>query len=101
IRRANAAAQRAPDGAPRPAARVAIDARTGQLRAVVSRPIDQPFDRALDGKYPPGSTFKVVTAAALLANGDSLSTPASCPPTINVGGKQFNNFEGEAPGTIQ
>lgn len=96
-----AAAEHALDSIAQPAALVAVDARTGQLRAVVSRPLDQAFDRALDGTYPPGSTFKVVTAAALLANGDSLSTPASCPPTITVGGKQFTNFEGEAPGTIE
>jgi cell division protein FtsI/penicillin-binding protein 2 len=95
------AAEQALDGVAQPAALVAVDARTGQLRAVVSRPLDQPFDRALDGAYPPGSTFKVVTTAALIANGDSPSTPASCPPTITVGGKQFTNFEGEAPGTIE
>jgi cell division protein FtsI/penicillin-binding protein 2 len=95
------AAEHALDEVAQPAALVAIDARTGQLRAVVSRPLDQPFDRALDGTYPPGSTFKVVTAAALLANGATPSTPASCPPTITVGGKQFRNFEGEAPGTIE
>ncbi|HEX4821408.1 MAG TPA: penicillin-binding transpeptidase domain-containing protein [Acidimicrobiales bacterium] len=95
------AAEQALDGVSQPAALVAVDARTGQLRAVVSRPLDQPFDRALDGAYPPGSTFKVVTAAALLVNGDSPSTPAECPPTITLGGKQFRNFEGEAPGTIE
>jgi cell division protein FtsI/penicillin-binding protein 2 len=95
------AAEHALDGIAQPAALVAIDARTGQLRAVVSRPLDQPFDRALDGMYPPGSAFKVVTAAALLANNASPSTPASCPPTITLGGKQFRNFEGEAPGTIE
>ena len=73
--------------------------RTGQLRAVVSKP-DGGFDRALEGTYPPGSTFKVVTSAALLANGNTASTPAPCPPTITVNGRTFHNFEGEASGSL-
>jgi cell division protein FtsI/penicillin-binding protein 2 len=83
-----------------PAALVAVDATTGDVRAVVSTPMSQQFNRALDGEYPPGSTFKVVTTAALLANGRTLATPASCPPHLTVGGRVFSNFEGEAPGAI-
>ena len=52
---------------------------TGQIRAVVSKP-DNGFDRALDGTYPPGSTFKVITSTALLAAGrhrlDARAVPA-------------------------
>ena len=91
-----AAAEHALDGVAQPAAVVAIDATTGDLRAVVSRPLDQPFDRAVAGRYPPGSTFKVVTTAALLAAGTHPDTPVACPPQASVGGKQFTNFEGEA-----
>ena len=94
------AAQQALAGVSQPAALVAVDAPTGSIRAVVSAPDDQAFDRALDGQYPPGSTFKVVTATALLANGTTPDTPVSCPPQAVVGGKKFTNFEGEAPGSI-
>jgi len=83
-----------------PAALVAVDAATGGVRAVVSTPLSQPFDRALEGAYPPGSTFKVVTTAALLAAGRTSSTPSSCPPRLTVDGRVFGNFEGEAPGSI-
>jgi cell division protein FtsI/penicillin-binding protein 2 len=78
---------------------VAIDPATGAIRAVVSKP-DGGFDRALAGTYPPGSTFKIVTTAALLAHGANGSTPAPCPATLNVGGREFHNFEGEAPGPL-
>lgn len=94
------AAAAALSGAAQPAALVAVDATTGDVRAVVSTPVSEQFDRALDGSYPPGSTFKVVTTAALLANGRTRETPTSCPPSVTVGGRRFTNFEGEAPGGI-
>ncbi|MBK5287493.1 MAG: penicillin-binding protein [Acidimicrobiia bacterium] len=83
-------------GATSPAALVALRPSDGAVRAVVSTPIDQPFNRALDGQYPPGSTFKVVTTAALFDHGTTEDSPATCPPTITVGGREFKNFEGEA-----
>ena len=83
-------------GTTAPAALVALRPSDGAVRAVVSTPVTQEFDRALDGAYPPGSTFKVVTATALLRNGVTLDTAATCPPTITVNGRQFRNFEGEA-----
>jgi cell division protein FtsI/penicillin-binding protein 2 len=82
-----------------PAALVAIDVATGQVRALVSRP-DGGFNRAVAGTYEPGSTFKVVTAAALLANGITATTPAPCPATLTVHGRTFRNFEGEASTTL-
>ena len=62
------AAEAALAGVTQNAALVAIEPATGAIRAVVSKP-DGGFDRALAGTYPPGSTFKVVTSAALLARG--------------------------------
>jgi cell division protein FtsI/penicillin-binding protein 2 len=94
------AAEAALNGASHPAAVVAIRASTGEILAVVSRPTATPFDRALDGHYPPGSTFKVVTSAALLAGGLTPDSRATCPPTIAVGGRTFHNFEGEAQATL-
>jgi cell division protein FtsI/penicillin-binding protein 2 len=68
--------------------------------AVANRPVDDAFDRAIDGRYPPGSTFKVVSTAALLANGLEPAATVPCPPTATVGGRSFKNFEGEAAGDV-
>jgi hypothetical protein len=93
------AAESALAGVTLPAALVASDVATGQIRAVVSKP-DNGFERAFDGAYPPGSTFKVITSAALLAAGSTGSTPAPCPATITVDGRPFRNFEGESSGSL-
>ena len=77
------------------AALVAVQPSSGDVLAVANRPVDDSFDRALEGQYPPGSTFKVVTAAALLEAG--LTRPdavVGCPTTRAVGGRPFRNFEG-------
>jgi cell division protein FtsI/penicillin-binding protein 2 len=89
------AAEAALAGVAQPAALVAVKASTGEVLAAVSRPTSTPFNRALAGQYPPGSTFKVITASDLLSNGLNPDSPATCPPTITVGGRQFHNFEGE------
>ncbi len=94
-----AAAEGALAAVTQPAALVAVDVSTGAIRAMVSKP-DGGFDRALDGTYPPGSTFKVVTSAALLAAGKTATTPAPCPPTLPIQGHTFHNFEGEASGSL-
>jgi len=83
-----------------PAALVAVDGATGAVRAAASRPLTEPFNRALVGRYPPGSTFKVVTTAGLLAAGTSPTTPVQCPATRTVGGRQFRNFEAQQLGDI-
>jgi cell division protein FtsI/penicillin-binding protein 2 len=90
------AAESALADAPEPAALVALQPSTGELRAIVSTPVDVEFNRALDGRYPPGSTFKIVTTAALLANGTTPETATSCPPTYTIDGRAFRNFEDEA-----
>ncbi|MGH9186205.1 MAG: penicillin-binding transpeptidase domain-containing protein, partial [Acidimicrobiales bacterium] len=82
-----------------PAAMVVLR-HDGTVAAVASRPLSEDFNRALGGSYPPGSTFKVVTAAALLANGTTPETPLTCDTTINVGGRNFRNFEGDASGSV-
>ncbi len=93
------AAERALDGVEQPAALVAVDSTTADVRAVVSRPLGQ-FNRALAGQYPPGSTFKVVTSAALLTSGVQPTDTVSCPAQTSVGGRTFVNFESGALGSI-
>ncbi len=82
-----------------PAALVAIDAATGGIRAVVSRPIDG-FHRALGGAYPPGSTFKTVTAAAFIEAGGSAASTVDCPAEVFVTGQRFTNAGGSALGRV-
>ena len=77
-------------------AMVAIRASTGQLLAAVSDPIST-YDTALQGAYPPGSTFKVLTSTALFGHGLTPGSPASCPATISIDGESFHNAGAEAP----
>ena len=97
--RAQEAAESALDPVTKPAALVAIEPSTGELVAVVNTPVTG-YNRALLGRYPPGSTFKVVTAAALLAGGLRPADPVDCPKEAKVGGRTFGNFEDEVLGRI-
>lgn len=82
-----------------PSALVAVDIPTGEVTAVANNPTFG-FDRALTGRYPPGSTMKVATTYALLGGGlVTPSTKVSCPKNFVVDGRSFHNFEGETLGT--
>ncbi|MDQ2677067.1 MAG: penicillin-binding transpeptidase domain-containing protein [Actinomycetota bacterium] len=85
------------DGA---AALVAIEPKTGDILAVANRPTDEGVNLAFTGQYPPGSTFKVVSTAALLDTGLETTEIVDCPETISVGGREFVNFEGSAAGAV-
>jgi cell division protein FtsI/penicillin-binding protein 2 len=81
------------------AALVAVQPSSGDVLAAANRPLEDSFNRAFDGQYPPGSTFKVVTTDALLSAGIVRpDTTVDCPTTIDVGGRQFKNFEGGGGG---
>jgi cell division protein FtsI/penicillin-binding protein 2 len=82
------------------AALVAVEPGSGDLLAVANRPVDSSFDRAVEGRYPPGSTFKVVSTAALLRAGLDTNETVDCPRTLSVEGKPFRNFEGNAAGPV-
>jgi hypothetical protein len=86
------AATKALAGTRAKAALVAIDVPTGEVRAVANRPYTG-IPPALSGTYPPGSTFKIVTALAALRNGSTPSTSVTCPTTITAYGKVFRNHE--------
>ncbi len=79
---------------------VAVQPSTGDVLAVANRPELGTYDRALLGRYPPGSTFKVVSTAALLGAGLDPDETVDCPATLAVDGKPFRNFEGSARGPV-
>jgi cell division protein FtsI/penicillin-binding protein 2 len=86
--------------APKPAALVAIRPSTGDVLAVSNGPSGADgYNRAMIGKYPPGSTFKVASGLTLLENGLTPETVVDCPATIVVG-KEFSNAEGEVLGSV-
>jgi cell division protein FtsI/penicillin-binding protein 2 len=92
-------AETALSGLPRgkQAALVAVNATTGQVMAAASWPAGAGFNLALDGSFPPGSSFKVITSTALIEHGLRPGTAASCPPGVTVDGEVFRNSEGTGP----
>ena len=78
----------------------AVDPGSGDVLAAATRPVDDSFNRAFEGQYPPGSTFKVITTEALLGAGLDPDETVACPPTIVAGGREFRNFEGGAAGPV-
>jgi cell division protein FtsI/penicillin-binding protein 2 len=86
-------------GLEEPAALTAVDMDTGEVRAVVSHP-DGDFPRALEGRYPPGSTFKVVTATAALRSDPSIDRIVDCPPELPFGDGPLRNAGGGGAGPI-
>ena len=99
-RRVQAAAESALGRRPGKAALVAVQPSSGDILAVANRPTSDAFDRGLEGRYPPGSTFKVVSTAALLRDGLNVNEVVDCPATRTVGGRSFRNFEGGAAGAV-
>ncbi len=104
-------------------AAVAIDPRTGQLLALVSSPAFEPeafvrglepdewkalqdpvlrplFNRAVQGRYAPGSTFKIVTAmAALGEHVIGAHTTFKCTSTFKLGRRVFRCWDWRGHGT--
>ncbi len=87
------------EGVQRPAALVAVDLETAAVRAAVSMP-DGELQRALEGRYPPGSTFKIVTATAALQSGWDPDQEVDCPAVLRIGGRDLRNAGGQGAGTI-
>jgi hypothetical protein len=81
-----AAAEQALKTEPYPAALVAIQPSSGDILAVAQNDAaDGEGSLALSGRYPPGSTFKIVTAAAALSTGDlEAGSPVDCPGTTTI-----------------
>ncbi|MBP2437665.1 cell division protein FtsI/penicillin-binding protein 2 [Microbacterium amylolyticum] len=72
---------------------VVIDPATGDILAAANRETGG-FDAATSGRYAPGSTYKVVTALALLRSGLSPDDTVTCSPELTVDGYTFHNHDG-------
>jgi cell division protein FtsI/penicillin-binding protein 2 len=96
------AAQGAVAAEPTPSMIVAMQPSTGELLAVAQNgAADAQGPVALMGRYPPGSTFKIVTAAAALTAGTVVNaTPVGCPAVITVQGREIPNSGRFDKGTI-
>jgi peptidoglycan glycosyltransferase len=99
------------------AAGVVLDPRSGSILAMASVPSYDPndleadftqlesnpgsplLDRALDGLYPPGSTFKIFTAAAALDSGAvAMDSRFDDPGYLTIGNFTLHDNESEATG---
>ena len=102
---------------------VALNPKNGEVLAMISEPtfdnnrfeqgIAEPdyraladderkplFNRPIAGEYPPGSTFKLVTATAALAEGVvTPDTTVASPPFIEVGGSKFIDWDPKGHGS--
>lgn len=91
------AASAAVAAAPGSAAIVALQTSTGRILAVADRKAPGlPAIDPLGGQYPPGAAFTIVSTAALLAKGVTLTAPAPCHPGNTVGGHNFRNVPAKA-----
>jgi Penicillin binding protein transpeptidase domain len=74
---------------------VAIQPSTGQILAIANNADFNDF--ALTAAVAPGSTGKIISAAALISQGVlTASTPVACPATYTVQGITYNNDKGES-----
>jgi hypothetical protein len=81
---------------------VAIKPSTGEILAVAQNPdADADGPTATTGLYPPGSTFKIITAGAAIER--DMATPNTllgCPGTVDIGHRTIPNYGGFDLGTV-
>lgn len=98
------------EGNSKKGAAIALDVRTGEVLVMASKPDYDPLtrlpnlppdtdvsksgiwlNRATQGQYPPGSTFKLITAISGLRSGaiDPSTSHVLCPGFFQLGNRQF------------
>ena len=81
---------------------VAVDSRSGEIRALASHQSGSMSlpdgGSTLTGKVAPGMSFSIVSAAALLTAHVAENQPLPCQPTTTVGGVTFS-YPSSGPGT--
>ncbi|MDO5682092.1 MAG: penicillin-binding transpeptidase domain-containing protein [Propionibacteriaceae bacterium] len=76
------------------AALVAVRPSDGAILAAAVSPGSGVDPHATFGHFPPGSTFKPVTALALMRAGLTADSLVECAPSVTVGGRTFTNYSG-------
>lgn len=108
----------------RTGAAIALDIRTGEVLVMASKPDYDPLtrrpnlpddmppqereksgvwlNRSIQGQYPPGSTFKIITSIAGLRAGtiDPATSRLECPGFIRVGNRTFPCAHGTVHGSV-
>ena len=72
---------------------VALRPSTGDVLAAASGAGSGGLNTATFGQFAPGSTFKIVSALALLRSGLSPTSKVACPASTVVDGKRFTNYD--------
>jgi cell division protein FtsI/penicillin-binding protein 2 len=89
--------QRAAEGLlaaePSGAAVVALRPSDGAILAAANGSGTGGLNHATYGQFAPGSTFKIVSSLALLRSGVTPETTVQCTPTVDVDGRDFENYD--------
>lgn len=81
---------------------VAIRPSSGDILAVAqTKKADEDGDVALSGQFPPGSTFKMITAAAGMQRlGLNPESIVPCPGTMEIGNRIVHNYNDFSKGNV-
>ena len=72
-----------------------------QAKELYSRASGVPaLSRAIQGVFAPASTFKVVSLSAAVEANYSLKASYDCPATVQIGDREFKNFDSKPAGKI-
>ena len=81
---------------------VVIEPSSGAILAVAqNKAADRDGPVATMGQYPPGSTFKIITAGAAISTGQATpDTMVPCPGRIEIGERSVPNYNEFSLGTV-
>lgn len=58
------------------------------------------LSRPVQGMYAPASTFKAISVVAAMSAGYDMKASYKCPAAVQIGNREFKNFEAKSQGTI-